>query len=79
MVTVSGTKVHDFAFVNVERHLQLLVPLDVLVKVLLDDFADFEREDFNPASKSLMYMIKRMSPSTDPWGTPLVTGSLTVE
>src|SRR5215469_830263 len=36
-------------------------------------FANFEILLITSMSKSLIYTMNRMSPRTDPWGTPLVT------
>lgn len=37
--------------------------------------ANFNKEDLSPVSKSLIYIIKRMSHNINPCGSPLVTGS----
>lgn len=69
---------HDFTLVEIEGHLPLLRPVNHSVKVVLDDSAigrrargppltftallNFDKEDFNLISKSLMHMIENMSP-----------------
>ncbi len=49
MVNVSGNKVHNFAFVDVARHVSLFGQLHDVIKVLLIDFTIVSSR--GPASK----------------------------
>lgn len=90
MVTISRPKVHDCTLVKVEGLLPVslywivrsrsfwMISQSSVVRVFPPIFvssADLEMKDISPISKSLMNIVKRTVPCTDPWGTLLVTAS----
>lgn len=89
IITISRSKVHNCIFVNTKRHFPLFRSLGGLVRVRLDDlavgrseglfhnfliFGNFDKKDFNPVPRSLMYVVKIIG-LINYFGTPPMTRS----